>query len=468
MKHLLAVLLCILMLIVLVPATGAEGADYTLVIEGGATADHLVSVDGEDLLAVAVTMRESVSETVFGVTFDLGYDPSQLAFVKSEADEAFSIQMLNDTETGSLRLALISVEGIAAVREQSVLTLYFDIAEGLEAGTVIELTLADGATVETTDAVTPVEHSAAADISPYILVNRFDGVVRFNDGATEHRHAEPYMIWNQTAGACEPAFTVYEKDGQTVIGSACYDYVYRENEAPGIGYLIVTFKGIYAGTVTLPFAIYLPATSRMTVENTADGIRLNWSPVEGAAGYVVYRRAWDTAANRWTYFSRWDTVTGTTYLDGHDADHPVLAGTRYQYSVKAYFTRRVDPVSGEQIGGGADDPYGNACLGMTGPLRTTVRIHTAVLTEAVPGTKEMTVKWEPSALFTGCRIQYATDANFTQIAGDISIDDAACGQTTVGNLTSGKTYYVRLCFSHLFELVNYYGQWSNVLTCTVQ
>jgi hypothetical protein len=479
MKKLLAVLLSLVMVLAFAPAVIAEDADYTLVIEGGSVNENLELVGGKNLLAVKVKLNEAVEETIFGLTFDITYDAAQVAYADYEADDTFTMAAVNGNEEGIVRCTLASMEGIPAAETADVITLYFALAEDLEAGTEIAFELAEGAYAETTDTVKPVHHDIAAEFAPFTMTEGeiFTGVVKFNEGEVEYKGATPYVIWDHDKGIHEPAFTVYEEDGETVIDPANYDFEYKENKQPGTGYLFVYFKGAYTGEAQLFFKIYLPATTKTTVENVADGIKVTWEPVEDAAGYVIYRRAWSSTTNGWTAFARWDNTTETTYLDGHDDAHKTYAGTRYQYGVKAYFARRMDPVAGTEIGGNVNEDSGNFNLGMVGPLKTTVRITTRKLTSVTAGTKEMTIKWEPTKNFTGIQVQYAEDANFKTNSKNYKIEfeldeegnvvTPVVSQDIIKGLTSGKTYYVRIRSYCLFEGMNYYGEWSNVLNCKV-
>ena len=256
---------------------------------------------------------------------------------------------------------------------------------------------------------------------------------------------------------------IFDKDKEIIYDIDSYEY--RENTNAGTGYVIVTFKGDYEGTCRGSFKIYLQPTTTTTIENVSNGIKLTWSPVPGAAGYVIYRRAWSSTTNGWTTFERWNNTTGTTYIDGADANHKVYAGTRYQYGVKAYFARRTDPVSGATIGGNVGDNFN---LGEVGPLKTTVRITTRALSSVTAGTKQMTVKWGASSVFTGYQIKYATDANFTKNVKAIKISDPKTAQTVISGLTSGTTYYVTVRSYHEFNGMTYFGEWSNVLSCKVK
>ncbi len=195
------------------------------------------------------------------------------------------------------------------------------------------------------------------------------------------------------------------------------------------------------------FKIYLPATTETYVENSANGVRISWKAVPGAKGYVIYRRAWNLVSSGWTTFERWNNTTETEWTDTK-----VYAGTRYQYGVKAYF----------------DDPMDNYNLGLVGPLKTTVRITTRELRSVTAGSKQLTVRWTGSKVFTGYQIRIATDRNFTKNVTAIKVTDPAQYQTVIKGLKSGTTYYVTVRSYQVFEGMTYFGGWSNVLSAKVK
>ena len=289
-----------------------------------------------------------------------------------------------------------------------------------------------------------------------------DGVIEWNSEDVQFKGSTAYVI----ANGCEqePRFTVKNRTDGSTVDPADYDYEYRENTRAGTGYVFVTFKGDYSGTCRGQFKIYLPATTKTTVANIQAGIKITWNPVPGAAGYVIYRRAWSSTTNGWTAFARWDNTTETQYIDGADANHKVYAGTRYQYGVKAYFARRTDPVTGAQIGGNVNNDSGNFNLGEVGPLKTTVRITTRTLKSVTGGLDQVTVNWEASSLFTGYQIQYAEDSSFSNVLETITVSNPKTTQRVIKNLWSdsfaGTTYYVRIRSYHVFNGVTYYGGWS--------
>lgn len=290
----------------------------------------------------------------------------------------------------------------------------------------------------------------------------FEGTVEWNANDVQFKGTTPYVIANGTAQT--PRFTVKDANGNAVDASN-YTYTYLENVRAGTAYVILTFKAQYTGTARAWFKIYLPPTEATTVENVSNGIRIRWSPVEGAAGYVIYRRAWSSTTNGWTSFVRWNNTTALEWIDGSDASHNVFAGTRYQYGIKAYFARRTDPVTDAVIGGNVGDNFN---LGEVGPLKTTVRITTRTLNSVTPGNQQLTAKWAPSSVFTGYQVQTATDSAFQKNVKTVKIDNPKTSQVTVSGLNNKTVYYVRVRSYHLFEGMNYYGEWSNTLDCKVQ
>ena len=461
-------------------------AEFSLVIHGGEVKDHLAELDmleaGSEshFLTVDVDLRATVADPLCSLRFDLTYDAAQLTFAGSTANEALGSTELNGNDAGVVRYAAANANGVAVSAEVNVVTMFFELSDTLAQGDEIAFNLQAGAYAETGDPRTPVQHNIEPDFTPFVFTGypavepefpAFDGTVRFNEGEVEYKGdpatGTPYVIWDHAAGKHEPAFTVYDKDGG-VVDPANYDYEYKENTMPGTGYLFVYFKNVYSGEAQLFFKIYLPASEWLTVENVEGGILLKWAAVEDAAGYVIYRRAWNLIDDGWTAFARWNNTTELTYLDGADENHKVYAGTRYQYGVKAYFARRLDPIAGSEIGGNVNEPSGNFNLGIVSPLKTTVRITTRVLNSVTAGSKQMTVKWTPSKNFTGYEIRYATDAAFTKNVKTVKIADAKTSQTVIKNLKKGTTYYVQIRSYHVFEGMTYYGGWSNTLSCKVK
>jgi len=250
--------------------------------------------------------------------------------------------------------------------------------------------------------------------------------------------ATPYVIYDGTE---KTPRVIARNAAGGIVPENEYTVTYRNNTQPGSAFADVRWNG-GEETRTIMFKIYLPPTEATTVENTADGIRIAWDPVDGAKGYVIYRRAWNAQSSGWSAFARWNHTTETTWTDTK-----VYAGTRYQYGVKAYF----------------DDPMNHYDLGLVGPLKTTVRITTRTVTAVTPGTKRLTVKWSGSAVFTGYDVQIATDAAFTKGLRTVRIANPKTYRTTLENLRANTTYYVRVRSYHVFGGMTYHGEWSDAV-----
>ncbi len=75
---------------------------------------------------------------------------------------------------------------------------------------------------------------------------------------------------------------------------------------------------------TVKYTITTPSVKSITTSTNT--IKLQWSAVKGAKGYIVYRKA--NVSSNWT---RLGTTTGTSYTDKN-----VKTGTVYYYTLKAY------------------------------------------------------------------------------------------------------------------------------------
>lgn len=114
-----------------------------------------------------------------------------------------------------------------------------------------------------------------------------------------------------------------------------------------------------------------------TAKLDGNGILVEWDAVEGATGYVVYRRAMTKDSTTWTTFARWNNTTQLNFLDTK-----VYAGTKYQYGVKAYY---------------GSDPTTKTNLGPVGPMTTALvfatKPGTTTSTKAVNGIHCIDVSW---------------------------------------------------------------------------
>ena len=133
--------------------------------------------------------------------------------------------------------------------------------------------------------------------------------------------AQSYYIYRKTAG------TSWKKIGTTT------NLLYHDkNVKLGTTY-IYTLKAVSGNGTTSTYNTsgwkrqFTPGTPKVTsVLNSANAIKVSWSSVNGATGYIVYRKA--NNASGWTRIA---TVKGTSYMDKN-----VKANVKYTYTLKAY------------------------------------------------------------------------------------------------------------------------------------
>ncbi|MBQ1821157.1 MAG: leucine-rich repeat protein [Clostridia bacterium] len=259
--------------------------------------------------------------------------------------------------------------------------------------------------------------------------------IKFADGAVEYKGTTPYVVADGKAK--EPKVVV------SGVDPSLYTVKYSNNVNAGTALVTVTMKSS-GESRTLWFKIYLPATKTMTVVNNPYPL-IQWDPVPGAKGYVIYRRAWNLKSSGWTTFERWNNTTDTYFYD-----RKAYAGTRYQYGVKAYFS----------------EPMDNNNLGIVGPLKTIVYITPREMTSVTAGKGQLTVKWSESSVFTGYQVQLIENYYGSRdIMATVKITDPKTHEYTFKGLKEGKTYYVRVRSYQVFEGMTYFGQWSSVESC---
>ena len=169
------------------------------------------------------------------------------------------------------------------------------------------------------------------------------------------------------------------------------------------------------------------ATSRLTAENLVKGIKIKWAKVPGANGYVIYRNN-----------KKIKTITSGNTLTYSDVSANTN-GSKYVYKVVAKATSGTSTLS---------------------KSLTAYRVARPAITSLKnSASKKMTVKWKKNAKANGYQIQYSLKSNFRG-AKTTSVSKNSIVSKVIGNLTKGKTYFVRFRTYKKAGGKNYYSAWS--------
>ena len=184
-------------------------------------------------------------------------------------------------------------------------------------------------------------------------------------------------------------------------------------------------------------------TASVTTANANKGIKVTWKKVTGATGYVIKRQAGSGA---------WKTVKTVgnvaTYTDAYGNTN----GTKYTYRVYAQtkFSDGVTKVSNLYTAA--------VCYKVARP---------AIKSVTNSASKKMTVKWAKNAKANGYQVQYSLKSNFSG-AKSVPADKNSIVSKTIGGLTKGKKYYVRLRTYKKVGSKKYYSTWSATKTVVIK
>ena len=144
--------------------------------------------------------------------------------------------------------------------------------------------------------------------------------------------------------------------------------------------------------------------------SSASSVKLSWSKVSGAKGYVVYQKK----SGKW---SRIKVTSSNSYTVSK-----LKSGTTYQFCIKPYKTS------------GSKTVYGN-----TSKTLTTSTNPATVSFKLTAGSKKATVKWSKVTGASGYKIYYKTSKNGSWKSLK-TVNNKTTSYTKTG-LTKGKTYY---------------------------
>ena len=191
-----------------------------------------------------------------------------------------------------------------------------------------------------------------------------------------------------------------------------------------------------AASKTVTVKVLPGATASLSAANLATGIKLTWKKVAGANGYIIYRNG-----------TKIKTITSGTTVTFSDTKANTN-GKKYTYKVVAKATTGTSTLSRSRI--------------MYRVART------AVSSLASRSGGKITVKWKRNSKANGYIVQYSKSKSFSSGNKTATITKNTLLNKTIGSLTKGKKYYVRVrCFKTVSGK-KYYSAWSAVKAVTVK
>ncbi len=238
-----------------------------------------------------------------------------------------------------------------------------------------------------------------------------------------------------------PTVTVKDSNGKALKKDTDYTVSYESGrKSPGRYTVKITFKGDYEGVKRLYFTIKPIATTKITATQTTTTITLKWNKVTGADGYRVYKYNSKTKK-----YEKLKDVTKTTLKISK-----LKAGTAYKYKVRA-----ITKDDGS-IYGAYSDVFATATKTETPSIKK--------LSSTKKGVASIT--WSDVSGESGYQVYYSTkkDSGFKKLDSY----KANAVKASKSKLTSGKTYYFKVCAYKKTASGTVYSSWSAVKSIKIK
>lgn len=242
--------------------------------------------------------------------------------------------------------------------------------------------------------------------------------------------------WNAVTGAEKYRLYKKSKDGKWVKICDTKNLSYVDNDvAAGESYtyavrtISADGKAFTSGTDYVAKSI--PVLERVKVSklvNTANGMKVTWTPVKKAAGYYVYRKTGSDS------YSRIATIKGGTTVTYEDKTS-LKNGVSYGYAVKAY-------------NGKSSSTY----IGLSA-----IRLARPAISSCVNGSsRALTVKWNRNTKATGYQVQYVLGS----AKKTVTVKNNTTVSYVIKSLIKGNKYKVYVRSYRTSGGKNYYSAWS--------
>ncbi len=221
-------------------------------------------------------------------------------------------------------------------------------------------------------------------------------------------------------------------DGTITLKRSNFTVRYANNTKVGTASITITGRGNFTGSITKKYKI---------------------TPVSLRSAKLAYTSLDYTGEAR--------TQTNTTQVRAVVAGNLVTLtkGTDYKISYK----------NNTKVGTATMTITGKG--NFTGKLTKTFKIipKKTTLTQTKGGANRLIVKWKKqSTETTGYQLQYALNKTFTSGKETITLSNPKTVQKMIDDLTTGKTYYIRIRTYKTVSKKNYYSSWSAVKAATIK
>ncbi len=197
--------------------------------------------------------------------------------------------------------------------------------------------------------------------------------------------------WSKISGAT--SYKIYRRYSTTsswtvvkTVGSGTSSYIDKPNiTVKKVYYTVRAFAKNGSSKYVQKSLAYVKTPILKAPTNTANSIKVTWTPIKGAQGYIVYRKA--GSATKWTNLGK---VKSASYTDKN-----VKAGTNYTYTVRAY--------------------YKNCLSGFDKDGIKVRRLKQPVLSKAVNNAAGIGVTWSKVAGATGYKVYRKTTGGWSQV-----------------------------------------------------
>lgn len=249
--------------------------------------------------------------------------------------------------------------------------------------------------------------------------------------------------YNYTGDAKKPAATVLNGDKE-LEKFVDYKVIYKDNIEPGIG--TVTVKGAenYKGTITAEIYIAPAKPSLSKFDKLSNGLGLNWSKVDFATGYEIYR------SENGRIYTKVKTISSGDIVQWSDTT-AITNGGRYSYKIIAY-TKVGDTIIRSK----------------ESAVKTTYRLDTPTINTLVSqNANQATVNWTKNTKATYYHVEYSTNSDFSN-SRILRVTGANNVSKTIYKLTLDQKYYVRVRSYITINGTDYSSAWSTAKSVTIE